>query len=159
MCDIKNNFEYDKKTVRAYGTLKEPWFSGKDICKILGHSDHKQTIRKNVDDEDMCRFENKKYHHTVLINKAGLFSLILRSNKSNAKRFKQWVTGEMLPAIGRMGLCPSTEIIKQSLIKGELEILEIAKNLLISFGTFDDKQKQVFTNKVLNIIRSKATFG
>lgn len=106
-------FEYiNDGILRVYGSSEEPWFSGKDIANILGYLDTTQAIRKNVDKEDCCLLENttesdrqcsNSKPHSVLINESGLYSLILRSRKPEAKDFKRWVTSEVLPSIRKTG--------------------------------------------------------
>lgn len=84
----------------------DPWFVGVDACKVLGIKDPTTSIR--ILDED-----EKGVHtmHTpggdqnlVIINEAGLYSLILRSRKPEAKVFKRWVTHEVLPSIRKYGM-------------------------------------------------------
>ena len=98
--------------LRVYGTSSSPWFSGKDIATILGYVNTNQAITKNVDEEDRCVLENTTISavdgsnskpHSVLINESGLYSLILRSKKKEAKDFKRWVTSEVLPSIRKTG--------------------------------------------------------
>ena len=106
-------FEYiNDGILRVYGTPEEPWFSGKDIASILGYVNTSQAIIKNVDNEDKILLENTtispidSYNskpHSVLINESGLYSLILKSKKSEAKQFKRWVTSEVLPQIRKTG--------------------------------------------------------
>lgn len=106
-------FEYiNDGILRVYGTPDEPWFSAKDIASILGYSNPRQAIIKNVDEEDKCLLENigvspidsyNSQGHSVLINESGLYSLILKSKKSEAKQFKRWVTSEVLPQIRKTG--------------------------------------------------------
>ena len=91
------------------------WFKGKEVAICLGYSDAPQALRKNVDEEDkMTYYEltqgvvcetppSNQQPHEVYINESGLYSLVLRSKKEEAKAFKRWVTSEVLPSIRRNG--------------------------------------------------------
>lgn len=84
----------------------EPWFVGKDVAMALGYSDPRGAISKKVDTEDrgvakMATPSGKQDMTTI--NESGLYSLILSSKLPNAKRFKRWVTSEVLPAIRKTG--------------------------------------------------------
>ena len=106
-------FEYiNDGILRVYGTVNDMWFSAKDVANILEYKDTTQAVRKNVDNEDTCILENlgestgrplNSQGHSVLINESGLYSLILRSRKPEAKQFKRWVTSEVLPQIRKTG--------------------------------------------------------
>ena len=84
----------------------ETYFVGKDVASALGYTNTNQALIKHIDEEDKqtSRFEmgGQKYSMTV-INESGLYSLILSSKLDSARRFKRWVTGEVLPAIRRNG--------------------------------------------------------
>ena len=91
------------------------WFKGKEVATCLGYSDAPQALRKNVDDEDKMTYEkltqgvvcetppSNQQPHEVDINESGLYSLVLRFKKDEAKAFKRWVTSEVLPSIRRNG--------------------------------------------------------
>ena len=106
-------FEYvNDGLLRVYGSADEPWFSAKDVATILGYVNTAKAIRDHTDEEDRCLLENKGMNesvspnqqaHSVLINESGLYSLILRSKKKEAKDFKRWVTSEVLPSIRKTG--------------------------------------------------------
>ena len=84
----------------------ETYFVGKDVASALGYANTNQALIKHIDEEDKqtSRFEmgGQKYSMTV-INESGLYSLILSSKLDSAKRFKRWVTSEVLPAIRKNG--------------------------------------------------------
>ena len=84
----------------------EPYFIGKDVAEILGYKDTNQAIRGHVDDEDkLTRSFNGsgQNREMTIINESGLYSLILSSKLPAAKKFKRWVTSEVLPAIRKTG--------------------------------------------------------
>lgn len=94
-------------SVRSTMIKDEPWFVGKDVAEILGYVDPNKAISRHVDEEDKL---NDKTSSSLgqrggwLINESGLYSLILSSKLPNAKKFKRWVTTEVLPAIRKHGV-------------------------------------------------------
>lgn len=84
----------------------EPWFVGKDVAKALGYADTFGALKKHVDDDDKqnCQIDSFESNRGMLvINESGLYSLIMSSKLPEAKKFKRWVTSEVLPAIRRTG--------------------------------------------------------
>lgn len=101
---IFNNAEFGQ--VRVLNKEGEPWFIGKDIAERLGYKDTSQAIRKHVDEEDKltsCFNGSGQNREMIVINESGLYSLILSSKLPNAKKFKRWVTSEILPQIRKTG--------------------------------------------------------
>lgn len=99
-------FAFEGSQVRALEIENEPWFVGKDVAKILGYSNSRDALKRYVDDEDkgVAKLDTLggKQNQTI-INESGLYSLILSSKMPNAKKFKHWVTSEVLPAIRKHG--------------------------------------------------------
>lgn len=84
----------------------EPWFVGKDIAEALGYKDATRAVRDHVDAEDKGMGDLPTpggRQNMIIINESGLYSLILSSKLLNAKKFKRWVTSEVLPAIRKTG--------------------------------------------------------
>ena len=85
------------------------FFIGKDVAKILGYRDTNQAIRKHVDKEDQKYFPvettgySKRGRPPIILNESGFYSLVLSSKLETAKKFKRWVTTEVLPAIRKFG--------------------------------------------------------
>lgn len=92
--------------VRSLIINNEPWFVGKDVTDILTYSNGRKAINDHVDDEDRgvtkCDTLGGK-QDLIIINESGLYSLILSSKLPTAKKFKRWVTSEVLPAIRKNG--------------------------------------------------------
>lgn len=111
---IFNNAELG--SVRTVTINGEPYFVGKDVAEILGYSNTRDALLKRVDVEDkidgvaICDSIGRE-QTPVLINESGLYSLILSSKLPNAKKFKHWVTSEVLPAIRRHGMYAADELI------------------------------------------------
>lgn len=105
---VFNNSEFgDIRTIDIDG---EPWFVGKDIASALGYKDTADGLKVHVDDEDkrlvkvgeIPTLETSNFG-AYIINESGLYSLILGSRLPSAKKFKRWVTSEVLPAIRKTG--------------------------------------------------------
>lgn len=101
-------------SVRTLTINGDPYFVGKDVADILGYSNSRKALADHVDDEDKgvtkCDTLGGAQELTV-INESGLYSLILSSKLPAAKRFKRWVTAEVLPSIRRHGMYAIDEII------------------------------------------------
>ena len=84
----------------------EPWFVGKDVTNILGYKNGSRDINRHVDEEDRGSTEMVSpsgKQMTTIINESGLYSLILSSKLPTAKKFKHWVTSEVLPTLRKTG--------------------------------------------------------
>lgn len=99
-------FNFENHEVRSLLINSEPWFVGKDVASVLGYADTNKAIAMHVDNEDKL---NDKTALSLgqrggwLINESGLYSLILSSKLPSAKKFKRWVTSEVLPALRKTG--------------------------------------------------------
>ena len=96
--------------IRGLKIEGEPWFVGKDIAEALGYADTAAALKKHVDDEDKKLFKaddlptlKTSNYGAYLINESGLYSLMLKSKLPGAKKFKRWVTSEVLPSIRKTG--------------------------------------------------------
>ena len=82
------------------------WFLGKDVAKILGYSDTNQAIRKHVDEEDKYKGAVETtggLQQSFYVNESGFYSLVLSSKLETARKFKHWVTSQVLPSIRKYG--------------------------------------------------------
>ena len=98
-------FKFEKVAVRVEMIEDEPYFVAKDVCEVLGLNNIGEALRKLDDDELTSEkmMSGGQMREMKLVNESGLYSLILRSNKPQAKKFKKWVTSEVLPSIRRNG--------------------------------------------------------
>lgn len=98
-------FNFEKNEVRTFLVNDEPYFVGKDVASVLGYSNTPKAIRDHVDEEDKTQNESFTVNGTalMLINESGLYSLIFKSKLPNARKFKRWVTSEVLPTIRKTG--------------------------------------------------------
>lgn len=100
------NFNFNNLPVRTVLVNDEPWFVGKDVADILGYSNSRKALSDHVDDEDkgVTKIDTLGGNQNItIINESGLYSLILKSKKPQAKQFKRWVTHEVLPTIRKHG--------------------------------------------------------
>lgn len=142
---IFENPEFGK--VRTVVVDNEPWFVGKDVADILGYVAARNALRDNVDEEDKtvvqmtdiqdCTSDvlpdHMKGSKITIINESGLYSLIIRSEKPEAKRFKRWITSEVLPSIRKTGGYSIKKEVKiPDVVEGEervKSIMAVAKGL------------------------------
>ena len=108
---IFNNAEFG--SIRTLVINDEPYFVGKDVAEILGYTNPQKAIRDHIDEEDKTLNESFTVNGTkgILINESGLYSLILSSKMPNAKKFKRWVTSEVLPTIRKHGVYAVDELL------------------------------------------------
>lgn len=90
----------------------EVWFIAKDVCQVLDHSNVSAALA-NLDDDERSKFKLGRQGEVNVINESGLYSLIINSRKPEAKPFKKWVTGEVLPAIRKTGKYEAKVTAKQ----------------------------------------------
>lgn len=103
--------------VRSLVINNEPWFVGKDVAEALGYKNSKNAVPTHVDEEDklstQIEYTGQKRNVTV-INESGLYSLILSSKLPNAKKFKRWVTSEVLPTLRKQGLILKYQLTQEN---------------------------------------------
>lgn len=93
-------FIYSEYDVRVFGTPEDPWFLAKDVCDALGISTANLARDLDEDEQGVTQLMTPGgVQDAKTISESGLYSLILRSRKDSAKKFKKWVTSEVLPAL------------------------------------------------------------
>lgn len=132
---IFNNPEFGD--VRTVEVNDKPYFVGKDVAEILGYTNPQKAIRDHVDEEDRTVNESFTVNGTspILINESGLYSLILSSKLPNAKQFKRWVTGEILPSIRRHGAYMTDDVLHKAITEPDF-LIQLATELK------EEKQKR-----------------
>ena len=132
----------------------EPWFVGKDVAEVLGYADTNKAIAMHVDDEDKL---NDKTSSSLgqrggwLINESGLYSLILSSKLPTAKKFKRWVTADVLPSLRKHGLYAADELLNNpDLMIEAMQALkkERAENHRLNAKIEQDAPKVLFADSV-----------
>lgn len=128
-------------SVRTLVVNDEPWFVGKDVAEALGYKNTKDALAKHVDSEDKeilksqnATLENIPNRGVTVVNESGLYSLVLSSKLPSAKKFKRWVTSEVLPALRKTGQYQVKELSGQELM---------AKALIEAQSVLAAKDKQI----------------
>lgn len=141
-------FKYENNDVRTVEMNGEPWFVLKDVCGVLGLSNHKVTAQRLDRDEVSQTYLTDsigRKQETTVINESGLYSVILRSDKPEAKPFRKWVTSEVLPSIRKNG----GYIAGQEQLSPE-ELM--AKALLVANKTLAEREARISELTVQNTI-------
>jgi anti-repressor protein len=124
-------------SVRTVAHNNEPWFVGKDVAEALGYKRARDAIRDHVDDEDKEAVKHRTLggvQNMTIINESGLYCLVLSSKLPTAKKFKRWVTSEVLPALRKTGQYQVKELSGQELM---------AKALIEAQSVLAAKDKQI----------------
>lgn len=140
--------------VRTVEIDGDPWLVGKDVADDLGYQNGSRDINRHVDEEDrrkMMVFDGKQNKETIVINESGLYSLVLSSKLPTARKFRHWVTSEVLPSIRRHGLYAADELLNNpDLMIQAMEALkaERAKNQQLTEKVRQDAPKVLFAESV-----------
>jgi len=165
----------DVRTLEING---EAWFVGKDVAEILGYSNTNKAVQVHVDEEDKKILDFKGFSHfgnilwndndfsnKTIINESGLYSLILFSKMPDAKRFKHWITSEVLPAIRKHGAFMTPNTVEQILTNPDFIIKlatelknEQVKNAELEAQAKKNEPKVIFAN-ALQISESSILIG
>lgn len=105
---IFQNSEFGE--IRTVTVDDEPMFCLTDVCKVLELS-NSRVVSARLDDDERCKLELPRQGETWFITESGLYTVILRSDKPNAKKFRKWVTSEVLPAIRQHGMYAVDELL------------------------------------------------
>ena len=117
----------DFGAIRGIEINGEPWLVGKDVAKALGYKNVNRDIIRHVDEEDRQMIGKTQYQNGIelgqrggwLINESGFYSLVLRSNLPAARKFKRWVTSEVLPSIRKHGAYMAPSLLDQVMAEPE----------------------------------------
>lgn len=96
-------FNFGSNIVRVVSRNNDPWFVANDVCKALGYSNTSKAIADHLDDDERYNESLDRGGSLLLISESGLYALILRSRKPEARKFAKWVTSEVLPTIRKTG--------------------------------------------------------
>ncbi len=132
----------------------EPWFVGKEITEKLGYTNSSKAIKDHIDDEDKGvtnRYTLGGKQNMTIINESGLYSLVLSSKLESAKRFKRWVTKDILPNIRKHGMYATEELLDNPdlLIQAATKLKEEReRNKLLQEQNETMKPKALFADAV-----------
>lgn len=147
-------FNFENQQVRTIEIENEPYFVGKDITEILGYSNSRDALYKHVDEEDKLTSQiatSGQNRNMVVINESGLYSLILSSKLPNAKKFKRWVTSEVLPAIRKHGGYLTQEKIEEALLNPDT-LINLATQLK------QEREGRLIAEQRVNELTPKASY-
>ena len=148
-------FNFENQEVRMQVINDEPWFVGKDIAEVLGYSKTRNAIATHVDDEDKreapIQGDLGGTQQTTIINESGLYSLILKSKLPSAKRFKRWVTSEVLPSIRKYGGYLTPQKIEEALLNPDT-LIQLATNLK------EERTQRLLAEQRVNELQPKADY-
>ena len=146
--------------IRSLEINNEPYFVGKDIAETLNYKEPHKAITKHIDKDDRIKYpiidELGRRQETWLINESGLYSLIMSSKLANAKRFKRWVTSEVLPSIRKTGgyIAGEENMTEDELILKAMNVLNTKvenlklKNKQLENKIEEQKPKVLFADSV-----------
>ena len=137
MTDEIRKFDFKGAALRTLTDKQgEPWFVAKDVCDILGMSNATVALQ-SLDDDELAKFNLGGQHGEAnIISEPGLYRLIMRSRKPEAKEFQRWVTHEVLPQIRRTGgYIPTTDMDDDMTI--------LAKAVMIGQRTMEEQKRRI----------------
>lgn len=158
-------FNFGDLPVRTLEIDNEPYFVGKDVALILGYSNTRDALNKHVDEDDKkiltsrnTTLENLPNRGLTAVNESGLYSLIFSSKLESAKRFKRWVTSEVLPTLRKTGtyqvpsnpmdalklMFEATEQTKTEVEKVKADVTDLKENQRLDAGEYG------FVTKAIN---------
>ncbi len=130
--------------IRTLTIENEPWFVGKDVAEALGYSEPRSAVSKKIDEADrgVAEMETPRgKQNMTIINESGLYALIFGSKLESAKRFKHWVTSEVLPTIRKTGFYqkPMSPVEIMRIQLGMIDdhegrIADLEQNMTIDYG-------------------------
>ena len=165
-------FNFEDNEVRTQTINGEPWFVGKDVADILGYSNPAKAIRDHVDDEDKGQndtFTPGGMQIMTIVNESGLYSLVFKSQLPSAKRFKRWVTSEVLPTIRKTGsykiptdpmdalrlMFQATEDTQEKVNQVDARVIHLEQNVKLEPGEYTYIGKSI-SRKVYQIGKERA---
>lgn len=147
-------FNFENNEIRALNIDDKPYFVGKDVADILGYANPSKALADHVDEEDKLNNDSLLslgQRGGWLINESGLYSLILSSKMPNAKKFKRWVTSEVLPTIRKHGAYMTEQKIEEALLNPDT-LITLAKQLKA------EKEQRLLAQKQVEEMTPKAVF-
>ena len=114
-------FTYNGNEVRTVQKDGEPWWVLKDVCEVLGLK-NPTMIADRLDEDERAKFDLGRQGETNIINESGLYNVILRSDKPEAKPFRKWVTSEVLPSIRKHGAYMTPETLEAAILNPDMMI-------------------------------------
>jgi prophage antirepressor-like protein len=114
-------FNYQNNKVRTVERDGEPWFVLKDVCAVIGMS-NPTVVADRLDEDERAKLDLGRQGQSWIINESGLYTVILRSDKPEAKPFRKWVTSEVLPTIRKHGAYMTPETLEAAILNPDTMI-------------------------------------
>lgn len=146
-----STFNFENNNVRTMMIDSEPWFVAKDIADILGYSDTQAMTRRLDGDDFMTDKLSGMNMKSTLVNESGMYGAVLGSNKPEAKKFKHWVTSEVLPSVRKHGAYMTSEKIEEVLTNPDT-IIRLATELK------NERQDKLQYQSQVTVMTPKAEF-
>ena len=132
------NFQFNNNQVRTVVKDDQIWFVATDVCKALDYANPSDAVATHLDDDEKMTIANSDSHSgkrggsrfMVIINESGLYALVLRSRKPEARKFAKWVTSEVLPSIRKTGAyhASAVSLEPQAIINARKQLTEAVWN-------------------------------
>lgn len=148
------NFNFEGNEVRTVIINNEPYFVGKDVAEILGYKRTADAIRVHIDNEDKLTrqfTDSGQNREMTIVSESGVYALIFSSHLASAKRFKRWVTAEVLPTIRKHGAYMTPERIEEALLNPDM-IINLATQLK------SEREGRLIAEQQVNELQPKATY-
>lgn len=141
-------FTFDHQNIRTLTIEDEPYFVGKDVAEVLGYERPTKAIMDHVDDDDRRGSSirtSDQLRNMVVINESGVYSLIFGSKLPTAKRFKRWVTSEVLPTLRKHGAYATPETIDRIISDPDygIQLLQTLKEERAKRKELETKNKEM----------------
>ncbi len=132
----------DLRTITRDG---EPWFLAVDVCKALGIQNATDAVYEISDEDKLRQSLGLRGRTPWLINETGLYALVFKSRKANAKAFQKWVTGTVLPTIRKTGMYLTPKVAKEVVERPEVFL---ARALVLAHDTINGLKEQASLGSV-----------
>lgn len=143
-------FKYEEKQVRTQIINNNIWFCLKDVCNILELS-NSRVVAQRLEEDERRKLDLPRQGETYFVNESGLYTVILRSDKQEAKKFRKWVTSEVLPMIKKHGAYMTPEVIEKTLTNPDF-IIGLATELKKA------QTRNIFLENEVKILQPKAKY-
>lgn len=162
---IFNSNEFGE--IRTITKDNEPMFCLADVCKALELT-NSRSVADRLEDDERCKLDLPRQGETWFVTESGLYAVILRSDKPNAKKFRKWVTGEVLPSIRKNGgyianqeqmtpeqIVANALIVAQNIISQKDKQIEEMKPKAEFFDTVAESKTAISMNEVAKVLNIK----
>lgn len=147
-------FNFEDNEVRTQVINDEPWFVGKDVAEVLGYSNARDALSRHVaveDKADVVIHDGSQNRTMNIINESGMYALVFGSKLPEARRFKNWVTKEVLPSIRKHGGYLTPEKIEEALLNPDT-LIQLATNLK------EERTQRLLAEQRVNELQPKADY-